>query len=198
MKKFKRTLVVFGTIIAMFATIVPLAGWTRADVKTNESVTISNQFQEDETMHLQAQGDYGIMPLYGGSKSYTFTFADGKYISFTASAGNWIWPFKDEAVITVKANFDQAYYSFYVRFIWTNVSGRETTWSCPGQLDEVSGYPFMLLSKENDYTIKYTKKCTDAKGNPGTSWSCDHIIVRVFAKEGNGKVQATEIGPVYF
>ena len=199
MKKIKRNLSIFGAAIIMAVTVVSLAGWTSADIKAEETLNIFEQAQENGIMPLQDQEDYGVMPLYGGSKSYTFSFENGKYISFTASAGNWIWPFTDEAVITVKANFDKAYYSFQVRFIWTNDSGKETTWSCPGQLDENTGYPFMLLSKENDYTIKYTKNCTDAEGHPGTSWSCDHIIVRAFARDGStGKVQATEIGPVYF
>ncbi len=189
----------------MVAAIMPLAGWTSADIKTEEVPAVSEQVQEESIPKLakedglQAIGDYGVMPLYGGSTSYTFSFDNEKYISFTASAGNWIWPFTDEAVITVSANFNQAYYSFQVRFIWTNDPGRETTWNCLGQLDEISGYPFMLLSSENDYTIKYTKNCTDAPGDPGTSWSCAYIIVRAFAKDGSsGQVQATEIGPVYF
>ncbi len=198
MKGLKKYFAIFGVAVAMFAAIVPLAGWTGSAIKAEEISALTVQSQEEQVNPLHAQ-ENGVMPLYGGSESYTFIFDKGRTISFTASAGNWIWPFTDEAVITVKANFDAAYYSFQVRFIWTNSPGRETTWSCPGQLDEITGYPFMLLSKDNDYTIKYTKNCTDATGNPGTSWSCAYIVVRVFAKDGNsGKVQSTEIGPVYF
>ena len=198
MKKIKKLLAIVGIAISMSATIIPLAGWTEANVQTDGGSMVSELTQECSMTSLQPKDNFGVMPLYGGSESYTFVFEEGKTITFTASAGNWIWPYKDEAVITVNANFDQAYYSFQVRFIWTNASGRETVWSCPGQLDEISGYPFMLVSSENNYTIKHKKKCTDADGNPGSGWSCDHIIVRAFARCGNGKVKATEIGPVYF
>lgn len=188
MKPIKKILSILGVAIAMSFVVLPLAGWTCA----------ANADEAEAPMQTAAIG--GIQPLFGGSTSKTLEFENKEWVTITASAGNWIAPWADEAVITIESGSNDAYCGFEVQFIWKNE--RVTRWRHPRQLDPSTGEPLQLLERteEGRYLFREAKNCdaSGLMGTPGDRWACDNIKVLLFARIGNGPMKTLEVGPVYF
>ena len=174
MKNFRKIFSIIGIAIALSLAVVPLAGWTSA----------ANADEAETPVETAAIG--GVQPLFGGDYTTTLEFTTG-YVEFFAAAGNWIWPYADEAVINVSANTANVSYGFEVTFVWTNAN-RRTHWYVPNDFNSITGSPLKNLElKNNKYEIEYVKNCNDSSltGKPGDKWACDHIIVDFIARLGN-------------
>lgn len=199
MKSIKKLFAMLGVMLAMSVVVMPLAGWTSA----------ANADEAETAIQTAAIG--GVEPLGGGSEFHQFQFQvgvdeNGKpvylNVDVTASAGNWIWPYADEAVITISSTSEKVHYGFEVQFVWTNDVGKYTYWRVPGQFDVGVGENLRILeaNDERKYYARLVKNC-DAKevsGKAGQRWACDHIYVIFYVRITGYELQSYTFGPVYF
>ncbi len=191
MKSIKKLFAMLGVMLAMSVVVMPLAGWTSA-ASADEAETA-----------IQTAAIGGVETLGGGTQSETLDMGNGRWVKFRASAGNWIWPATDEAVITVESSYYETYISFEVEFVWTNAKDKTTYWRYPRLLDLGTGTPmnFLDINDENKYKTVEKMNCNDSQlmGDAGQRWACDHIYLRGFARLGSdGPIKSCTIGPVYF
>ncbi len=200
MKSIKKLFAMLGVMLAMSVVVMPLAGWTSA-ASADEAETA-----------IQTAAIGGVQPLFGGSKQKTFEFptdqidSNGKRVTLdvnvTVSAGNWIWPSADGAVVTITSPSEKTYFGFEVKFVWTNDVGKYTYWRVPGQLDVGIGENLQILDRDDsgNYYTRLVKNCNASglSGNPGQKWACDHILVICYVRIVGYELQSYTFDPVYF